>query len=288
MTRLVGPLQSVVRNRCAVACLVILLVTCVTAWCDENDASQPDRQFGKPVAGKSGESKKVLDGPELSDRLSWSEAIRAIVLTAIPDKYEDLSHWGETTEIFDGLNVKQRGFDIRVSQRKKAVNHGPWHRYRVEFVEPKKNLNLIIDNFRSTGSSQFQFDINLFSKLKCRGDFEHWVLGVKGFNVTVVSLADVQISANCELRFRTVSNRKSILPDLILEPRVKSVRLFLRNIDVERIGEIRGDIAESIGDGSRQFIEQLMRAQERRVLKKANEALTKKQDGIRIPMSLLW
>lgn len=229
-----------------------------------------------------GEIKVTLDGPMLPNSPSWSEALRAILLTAIPDKYEDLSHWGKTNEIFGGVRVQQRGFNIRVSERKQTVNHGAWHRYKIELVDPARTLKLLINQIKPNGMSQFQFDIRLASKLRCRADFEHWVLGVKGLNMTVVSEADVQIVAHCQLTLRTESTRKNLLPDLVLEPRVNSVQLFLTNLDVKRIGEIRGDLAEVIGDTSRHDIENLLQAQEGRVARKANESIEKKRNSLRI------
>jgi hypothetical protein len=105
---------------------------------------------------------------------------------------------------------------------------------------------------------------------------------VKGLNMTVVSEADVHLVAHCQLNIRTEPNRKSLIPDVILEPKVLGVDMALTNLDVKRIGEIRGDIAESIGDASRHYIENLIQAQEGRVVKKANEAIEKKRKNLRI------
>ena len=230
----------------------------------------------------SGTEAAVLDGPALKNSPTWSEALRAVLLTSIPDNYEDLRHWGKTTEVFGGIRVRQRGLNIRVSERKQRVNHGAWHRYKIELIDPTKTLKLVIDQIRPTGMGQFQFEIRLASKLRCRADFEQWLLGVKGFNMTVVSEADVQIVANCQLTLRTEQNRKSLIPDLVLDPKVNGIKLSLTNLDVKRIGEIRGDIAEGIGDSSRHYIENLMQAQEGRALKKANEAIEKKRNSLRI------
>ena len=232
--------------------------------------------------------KMSLDGPDLSETPTWSETLRAVLLTAIPDKFEDRSQWDKTRTIFDGLRVKQRGFDIRVSERRKTVNDGTWHKYQVELIDPARHLQFVIENIRSIGAGQFRFNIKLASKLRCRGDFEHWVLGVKGLNVTVVSEADIRITADCLLAFRVERNSKSLIPDILLEPRLNNLKIDLTGLEVRRIGEIRGDLAEGIGDGSRSFIETLLHSQEGRALKKANEALEKKRGSLRFSMARLW
>lgn len=278
--------------------LVQRFVNLVIAWtlfdsvlrvdgADPIDSSPPrsTKQAGIAASADAG-AKSMLDGPPLESLPNWSETLRAVLLTAIPDKYEDLSHWDQTVDVFDGLQVRQRGFDIRVKERKKAVNHGPWHRYKIEFIDPARHLKVVIDRIRPIGMGQFQFEIRLASKLRCRGDFEHWVLGVKGFNMTVVSEADVQVVAQCQLSIHTEPNPKSLVPNLVLDPRVNAINLSLTNLDVRRIGEIRGDVAEGIGDGSRHFIENLLQAQQGRAVRKANEAIDKNRKRLRISSTL--
>lgn len=236
----------------------------------------------------SPESSSILEGPVLNEQPTWSETLRAAILTAIPDKYEDLRHWDKTKDVLVGVKVHQRGFQIRVSEQKRAVKHGLWHRYKVELIDPINATKLKIEQIQTLDLSHFRFQVRLTSKIRCRGDFEQWLLGVKGLNMTVVSEADVQVIADCELSIRSQSNRKSLLPDLILEPKVNRVSISLRDLDVKRIGEIRGDVAETIGDISRRDIENLLQGQEDRVVKKLNEAINKNRNLLRIPASRLW
>ena len=229
-----------------------------------------------------------LDGPELSESPTWSEAIRVVVLTAIPDQYEDLRHWEKMREIFDGLRVQQRGIDIRVSERKRKVNDGAWHKYKIELVDKAKTLKVVIDQIETREIGRFQFDIRLAAKLRCRADFEHWVLGVKGLNASTVSEADVELIAHCDVTIRAAPNPPSLVPDMIIEPQVNRVELFLRGIDIQRIGAIRGDLAKGIGDVSRHEIENLLQAQESRVKKKVNEAIEKNRSRLKLSTSRIW
>jgi hypothetical protein len=83
------------------------------------------------------------------------------------------------------------------------------------------------------------------------------------------------------LSIQTETRPNRLIPDVVLDPRINRISLALSNLDVRRIGEIRGDVAEAIGDGSRRFIEDLLKAQEGRVLTKANEAIDKKRSSLR-------
>lgn len=234
------------------------------------------------------EAAPLLEGPELSEKPSWTEVLRAVLLTAIPDKYRDLKHWGKTTRVVRGLDVDQHGLDLRISKRTKLVNHGSWSMYQVQLLNPQHHLLLALDNFQAHGVGKTSFDLHVTAKLRCTGRFEQWVLGVKGLNFSVVSDAVVQMDAQCEVIVTTEHRKKSFLPDLILNPTIKRVRLRLRDIDTHHVGQIRGDLAEEMGDGSKQFIADLMHRQEPKVTRKANAAIAKKRDALRIPASKLW
>jgi hypothetical protein len=230
-----------------------------------------------------------LDGPPLKDVPTWSELARAILATAIPDKYEDKKHWGKTREVFDGFRIEQRGFNMRMSERKRKVNHGTWYMFTIRFPNPEKNVNLVIDHVETQGPGKFTFAIHIrLKKILIHGQFEQWLLGVKGLNFDFESDVDVLLDATCQMSIRTDWKEGSLLPDLVLEPSIRWVRLSLLDVNTHRVGRVGGDIAEELGNSSRKVFEELLHSQESRVLKKANEAIQKKKDSLRLPVSKLW
>ena len=265
--------------------LIFNLATILVVPADRLLAADQVVQTAMPSTAKGG---SVLSGPELTDHPTWKEALRSVVLTAIPHQFEDVSQWNKTTKIFDGFRMKQRGFDIRIKEGKKRVNHGAWHRFKIELINPAEKLKFLIESMQSKDAGTYQFNLKLASQLRCRGDFEHWVFGVKGLNLTVVSEAEVRIVARCQVAIRSEFQQGHLIPDLVIEPHVQQVRISLVDLDVRRIGEIRGDAAEFMGGQSRRFIEGLLQAQEPRVAQKANEAIRKNRDRLRIPASHLW
>ena len=56
----------------------------------------------------------------------------------------------------------------------------------------------------------------------------------------------------------------------------------------QRVEWIGGDLAEELGNSSRRFFEDLIHSQESRVLKKANEAIQKKKDSLKLTTSKVW
>ena len=279
------------------ALIVWLSRTSVTAWGVEPSGpplGQPPAPTGtsrneiaEPQSASPVEA-VTLEGPSLGEAPTWIETLRAVLLTAIPDKYEDRKHWGKTTKVFDGFKVRQHGFDVNVSKRTKLVNHGSWYMYQVQLLDPQRNLQLAIDHIESPSPGKYSFDLHVTTKMRCVARFEQWVLGVKGLNFPVILEAVVQLDAQCELTIRTERREKSFFPDVILEPSLQRVRLTLRDLDTRQVGEIRGDLAEEMGNGSRRFVRDLLHQQEPKVVKKANAAIAKKRDALRIPASKLW
>jgi hypothetical protein len=242
-----------------------------------------------PQAVKNSPQSPPLEGPPLQDVPTWSQLARAILLTAIPDKYVDKKHWGMTREIFDGLHVEQRGLNIRVSERRRKVNHGSWYMFTVRFPQPEQNVKLVIDQVQSHGPGKFSFAIHVAMKnIRLHGQFEQWILGVKGPNFDFESDVEVHMHAVVQLAIHTERKPGSLLPDLVLDPSIRSIRLDLVDVNTRRIGRVGGGIAEELGDSSRKLFEDLIHSQEGRVLKKANEAIQKKRDSLRLPVSKLW
>ena len=108
---------------------------------------------------------------------------------------------------------------------------------------------------------------------------------MKGLNLKVVSDATVHVYATCRLAIRTEFRPNSLLPDVVLEPSLESLKLRLTNLETHRIGVIGGDVAEEIGNGSRRFIADLLKDREAKVLKKVNAAIAKKRDALRLSPS---
>jgi len=229
-----------------------------------------------------------LEGPPVLDQSTWNEIARAILLTAIPDHYEDRKHWGRTRSVFDGYDIQQRGFNLRVKERRRQVNDGAWYRVTVRCPHPERNLQMTLGAFQVTGAGRTAFTTQIRLRgIQLHGHFEHWVLGVKGLNFDLESEVEVRIQAVIEVALQTEFQKGRYLPDLVLKPAVTSLRLELADVNLKRIGRVGGPLIEDLGDTTRQIFVDLLHQQEPRVLRKANEAIQKKKDTLRIPVSKL-
>lgn len=212
------------------------------------------------------------------------------MLAAIPDGYEDRRHWGMTTEIFDGFDVELRDDRLlpRISKEKKTVRHGFWRKYRLDLVKPEKTFRVEISKLRPVEPGVTDVHVSVFARVKVTGKFENWVRGVKGLNMEVVSYASVVLRLQCRLAIRGDYSAGHVLPDLVFDPEVRGLRIYLTDLDTHKIGVIGGDLAEGLGDASRESIQNLLRKKERDLLTKARREVAEHKDELRLSASSLW
>jgi hypothetical protein len=230
-----------------------------------------------PAAATAGPA-SLLETP------AWSHLVETLILSAIPDGYEDKRHWGQTTEVFDGVDVELRDgrFLPRISKEKKTVRHGRWRKYRIDLVKPEKTFRVEIGKVQTLEPGVTSFTLSVFARIKVTTRYENWVRGVKGFNMESVSYATVVLRAGCRLGVRSEYVQGSLLPDVVLEPEVRTIRLYLTDLDTHKLGVIGGDLAEELGDGWRPVIEDLLQKREQDLVAKARREIEEHRDELRL------
>jgi len=259
-----------------------------TSKSNGNSTSDESQTNQSGVVANRSDKDALLDGPPLSEIPSWAEALRSVLLTAIPDKYEDTKHWGKTRNVIGGVKLNQKNGALRVSKRKKTVNHGNWYKYRIELLDPQKNLSLALNQWTLNGPGDYSFQLVLTTRIRCHAKYEQWMLGIRGLSFPLETDVVVLMKAKCQLTMTTERQPKSFLPDIVLKPVVKTVELRIKDLSTRRIGELRGNLADELGNGLKPIIEDRLQKQESKVVKKANQAIEKKQSDLRVPVSQLW
>ena len=105
-------------------------------------------------------------------------------------------------------------------------------------------------------------------RLRCTADAVYWNYGVRGPNTTV--LTDLTLQAKTDWRLVLENKDSGCLGTLSTawSPKIQRVRLRIRDFDVRRIGLIGGDVADELGDASRGIVEDLLKQQQPRVLRR--------------------
>jgi hypothetical protein len=212
-----------------------------------------------------------------------SELVESIVRASVPRTISNVKHWDKHEEVFAGVRVRSSGSRVRISKRKQRVRHGFWRRYDVTLVDPERTLKVRISDVEPQGGGHWTYTVTAEARANVVTRFEHWNLGVKLLNTSSAADATLRLRADCSLQ---VSLERS--PEagamIVFAPEVKRVDLALPDLDVKKVGELRGDLASDLGDGLESVIEDLLQTQEGSIRKRANKEIARREDDLRIPL----
>lgn len=222
------------------------------------------------------------DEPPAHER-HLSELVESIVRTAVPRTISNDKHWDKHEEVFAGVKVRSRGLKVRISKRKQRLRHGFWRRYDVTLVDPERTLKVRIRDVQPLGGGRWTYTVNAEVRANVVTRFEHWNLGVKLLNTSTEANATLRLRADCSLQvgLEQDCDEGSVV---VFAPEVKRVDLALPNLDVKKVGELRGDLATDLGDGLEEIVEDLLQTQEDSVRKRANKEIARREDDLRIPL----
>ncbi len=215
---------------------------------------------------------------------SMSQLVRGVLVESVPEKIEENDNWGDTRARFSQLKLKTDGGKLRLETTSKEVKHGLWKQVVVVPTDPAQNLRFHIVEARSTGKNTVAFAVAAASPLKLTAKVERWRSGVKLFNFSTDADASIEMRIDGELsyEYRDIDGKNF----LTFSPTIKRVDLKLVEFDLRRLGPAEGQLVQNVGDMlSNPLADQLDR-HEPKVAKKINDAITKRQDKLRVPMSL--
>ncbi len=206
--------------------------------------------------------------------------ITAIVRENLPDQYESRDHWGDTKEIWAGLDVRLDGLRIDTKRRKKQVNHGTWKLYRVRFIEPEKYLHVDVQNIRELPNGRVEFDLLADARLDVFARLAQWELGVQLISLSVNAEARTQFRVRCDLGLKLDPSK--LPPDVLLDPMVSQAEVRLADFRVRRISQIGGSVARELGEEARDLLDKELAKQNQKLPSKINRQIDKNRDKLRL------
>ena len=218
----------------------------------------------------------AADGPNLPaglDVASISALARSVLIESVPEKIEEQRDWGKQSNRAS-LRFRGQGFKTRIEKYDKPVNHGTWKQYRIEPVDPKTKLTLVIESLRSLPDGGFAFELRVSAPIKASATVQQWVWGARVLAVTVDADAEATAVLQCEVRITTTPG--TILPALTLAPTVTSSQIDLDEFKMRKLGELPRSVAKELSDEAKKIVLHYIRKNEAKLAAKANAALEKK------------
>lgn len=191
-----------------------------------------------------------LDGlaPELAGWARW------LILKNLPEKYVDEKKWNQQKEVFDGVSVQLKRMKLKTHRKKKLVNHGNWLRYEIDLVRPEETLSVEIDTLEQSGPTKVAFSATVETDIEMFGRQSNWRRDVQVYSISLSSHACVRLWMTGTID--VALNPFRFPPDVILRPTIDEAQISLVSFEVDRISQIRGEIAESLGDLMRSRIDE--------------------------------
>ncbi len=235
----------------------------------------------QPQPGDSGPlSAADSSTSEAASQGSLSGLITAIIRENLPDQYESKDGWGETKEVWAGVDVRRDGWQIKTKRRKKQVNHGTWKLYRVRVVEPERELHIDLQNIRELPNGRVEFDLTADARLEVFARLAQWELGVQLISLSVNAEARTQFRVRCNLGLKMDPTK--LPPDVLLDPLVNQADLRLVDFRVKRISQIGGSVARELGDQARSLLDKELAKQNEKLPGKINRQIEKNRDQLRL------
>ena len=231
------------------------------------------------LAGRS-----AADEPALPpfDEQPLTDAIRQAIIAELKGKYEDDKHWGHTTQALRRMRLRGNISNLHWETRTKAVNDGLWKRYVVTVVEPEQQLHVGLDRLHMTDQGRLAFVLRLSARLRGEAQIERWQQGIKLMGTSAAGEAVISATVDCDVGIRFEGG--NLASDVLLDPHVAAIHLDLVDLDVHRLGKLGGKAAHELGDSFTPTVERQLRRREGKLAEKANAAITKNRDHLRLPV----
>ena len=217
----------------------------------------------------------VADGPDQYAALATSLA--ELIRDAIPPSYEKRKDWDAKKTIAVGV---RRDDGLHFSPRKKEVNHGVWKHYKVELLQPEKNLVVRVEDLAARPGGRAVMTIVVEAKLDVWARARVFEYGVHVISLELAADADVRFTLHGDVgvKFAAVDGQ----PVLALDPHVADATIDFQRLRIRRISDARGPLVKQLGDGVGRMIEEELSGE--RLAGKLNRAIDKKRDRLRIPL----
>lgn len=222
----------------------------------------------------------VVTPPTSDERQELSAWARWLVLRNLPPNYEDNRKWGKHKEVFDGIQLRREGLKIETKRKKNSVKHGTWSRYYIEFIDPAEKLEVHIRRLDYPKQGTIRLDTQIVAPLKLFGRVSQWQRDVQWISLSTNASATVEMNVTCDVQI--ILNPLKIPPDVAFKPLVTEASVRLREFDVDRISQIHGPLADLLGRGIREVLDNKLEEYDEKLVLKMNQEIAKQESKLRL------
>jgi hypothetical protein len=216
--------------------------------------------------------------------------LRELADDAIPRDFEKRDGWGRQAGIVTGVRVRQQNGLPRLSKRTKLVNHGMWRRYRIALHNPAEKLRFSIHDVHAGENGGLTFKFLVSARVRCTAESEFWNYGLRTGSTIIQADATVRIAAPFSVSgHETSPDKKGWFVEIEFVPEVDRVRIELDDFDVRRLGQLRGDLPDGLGDTAQGLLAKVLKSQEDKVTRRIRRELDERDARLNLTLPrVLW
>lgn len=223
---------------------------------------------------------EVLLPVSADERQELSFWVRWLVLRNLPLSFEDNRKWGKEKEVFNGIQFRREGWKVETKRKKKTVNQGTWSRYYIEFVDPAEKLQVNIQSIEHPKKGIVRVQTQVVASLKLFGRVSEWRRDVQLISLSTNAEATVELNVTCDIQ--VIVNPLKIPPDVELLPVVTDATVALRDFEVQDISQLHGPLAELLGKGIREVLDNRLHDYREKLVVKMNSEISKQKGKLKI------
>jgi hypothetical protein len=244
-------------NRNTLCIIAVLSITGLAAW---------PKALPFVAAGESAPSAEEL-----------SRIAAGLIAESIPREYERTKDWGRTKRISTGLRSSGNFFKFDIHRRKSDVKNGVWKHYRVELVDPDKNLQVRIENLRITGPGRYALTLFVSAKLHGWARAKVYERGIHLIALEAEGEGPIELKLDAEIALESIPT-DSWVPGVAVRPVITGAQLNLDEFRINRISDLRGSLARELGDGLRHLVEDELTGP--KLVAKLNRSIEKRRERL--------
>ena len=119
--------------------------------------------------------------------------LQQLIRENLPEFYEDTRKWDLQKEVWDGVDFSREGVKVKTKRKHKLVNHGTWTRYRLELVEPDKNLKIDFHKLEVAQDHRIHFNVSVEMLLDVFGRLSQWVRDVQMVSISANAVREAAV-----------------------------------------------------------------------------------------------
>jgi hypothetical protein len=215
--------------------------------------------------------------PDLGAALA--RLIQQNIAAKLPRVYEDASGWGQTIPLPERVRFPRLRRTIVMVDGRPEVPDGLWRKVRLRLEDPQRDLRVRIRSLERLDQATYRLKVDADALVRADADLQRWRNGVLLADLTAQTRVTLGIFVDCALAVRLDSS--SLVPRARLEPEIKDLKLTLKDfradqVTFQRAGvTVDGEALEGLNDAFKESLQNLLRAREPEIKKRAGQELAR-------------